>query len=205
MKSTMTSWPMRGIWMKPEAAAGPALRHPHEAGAVLVLLAQPVPVELDFDPRILVGENLLARRPDDRCRLRPAHDGSRRDPRRTIGQGGRGHSQNDLKILALGVDPGSKSRIQKPIFGANHQIFLVLIFARKAFELESATGKQAAHGSNSRNALVRRLNFLAPDRGYGVTTTNLQMCAGLAVNFTGGQFVTERLSRISPSGRRPAS
>src|ERR1017187_2489404 len=70
------------------ALAGPWRHDPDPAGAVAVLLAFPVPVELHLDARILVREDLLASGPDDDRRLRPPHRGDRRDARRAEGQGG---------------------------------------------------------------------------------------------------------------------
>ena len=50
-------------------AAAPVLRDPNPAGAVGVLFAVAVPVELDLDPAVLVRVNGLARRADDDSRL----------------------------------------------------------------------------------------------------------------------------------------
>src|SRR6516225_6384904 len=55
------------------ALACPVLRHPHPAGAFVVLFAAPVPVELQLDPPVFVGMDDLARWSDDSCRLRSLH------------------------------------------------------------------------------------------------------------------------------------
>ncbi len=60
--------------------ARPGLRHPHPAGAVLVLLAVAVPVELDFHPAVLVGVDFVARRADDHGGLRTLDEGLWRNP-----------------------------------------------------------------------------------------------------------------------------
>ena len=126
-------------------------------------------------------------------------------PWRAIGQRGRRHAEHHLEILAIGVDAGAVARIEQPVFGADHQIFLVLVVARKAVELEGAAGEQAAHGADGGDALVRRLDFLAPDRRQAVAAADLQMGAGLAVVLAGGLLVAEGLRRLAPSGRRRAS
>ena len=78
----MTSWPMRGIWMKPQFLPAHVLRHAHPARAVVVLLARAVPEELHLHAAVLVGEDLLAGRADDHRRLRAVHDRFRRHARR---------------------------------------------------------------------------------------------------------------------------
>ena len=51
--------------LKSPRGSGQRLDHANPAGAVLVVLPVVVPVELDLDPPVLVGVNLLARGPDD--------------------------------------------------------------------------------------------------------------------------------------------
>ena len=58
----MTSWPIRGMWIIAPVLAGPGGADAHPAGAVGVVLALAVPVELHLHPAVLVGEDLLARR-----------------------------------------------------------------------------------------------------------------------------------------------
>src|SRR5262249_53916661 len=77
--------------------AGPRLGHAHPARAVLILLAQAVPEELNLDPSVFIGVNLLAFRPDDDGRLRSLHEGLMRTPRRAKGDRG----WNARKLVAV--------------------------------------------------------------------------------------------------------
>ena len=69
-------WPAQGV-----ADAGPAR-------AVGVVLALAVPGELDLDPAVLVGEDLVSRIADDDGRLGPLDDGPGSRPGRPERQGG---------------------------------------------------------------------------------------------------------------------
>ena len=71
------------------ALAGPGLRDADPAGAVLVLLAFAVPVELDLHAAVLVGVDLFAAGSDDDRGLAALHEGLRGDARRTEGRGER--------------------------------------------------------------------------------------------------------------------
>ncbi len=55
--------------------ARPGVRDAHPAGAVFVVLAVAVPVELHLHPAVLVGVDLVARRADDDGRLRALDEG----------------------------------------------------------------------------------------------------------------------------------
>ena len=63
------------MWIDAPLLAGPGRRHADPARAVGVVLALPVPVELDLHPAVLVGEDLLAGIADDDGRLRPLDAG----------------------------------------------------------------------------------------------------------------------------------
>src|ERR1017187_9467975 len=66
--------------------AGPRRRDPNPAGAVAVVLAFTVPVELHLDARVLVRENLLARGPYNDGGLCSPDRGNRSDAGRAEGQ-----------------------------------------------------------------------------------------------------------------------
>src|ERR1700722_7822138 len=72
------------------------------AGAVLVLLAQAIPVELHHDPAVLVGMDLLARGADDHRRLRATHHRLGRDAGRAelLLAGNRGEAAAELMLVA---------------------------------------------------------------------------------------------------------
>src|ERR1043165_6183942 len=53
--------------------AGPRRRDPHPARAVAIVLALPIPVKLDFDAPVLIGEDLLAGGADHDRGLRAFH------------------------------------------------------------------------------------------------------------------------------------
>ena len=71
------------------ALAGPVLADPYPAGAVGVVLAVAVPMELNFDPSVLVGEDFLAGGSDHHGRLGALHNRPERAARRSVGQSGR--------------------------------------------------------------------------------------------------------------------
>src|SRR5262249_29962295 len=75
--------------------AGPVLRDADPAGAVLVLLALAVPEELDLDPAVLVGVDLLA--------LGPDHDGGLRALDERLGGGAGGAERHRVGDAGEGV------------------------------------------------------------------------------------------------------
>ena len=89
-KSTMTSWPMRGMWIVPHCLPAQTGPDADPARAVGVVLALAVPVELDLHPAVLVGEDLLAGRADHDGRLRPLDERLGGRPPRAEGQRRRG-------------------------------------------------------------------------------------------------------------------
>src|SRR5271166_2821232 len=68
------------------ALAGPGLADPHPTGAVGIVLAVAVPMELNFDPSVLVGEDFLAGGSDHPGRLGALHNRTERAARRSVGQ-----------------------------------------------------------------------------------------------------------------------
>ena len=71
----MTSWPIRGMWIMPHCWPAQSVADADPAGAVGVILALAVPVELDFHAAVLVGEDLVARVTDDDRGLGTLDDG----------------------------------------------------------------------------------------------------------------------------------
>src|SRR5262245_24273899 len=88
------------------ALAGPRMRDAEPAGAVLVALALAVPVELDLHAAVLVGEDLLAGRPDDRRGLHAYDDRGVRATSRTVGHGG----GDALELVGVGDRGGAAAR-----------------------------------------------------------------------------------------------
>ena len=78
--------------------ARPRARHAHPARALVVVLAEVVPVELDLHAAVLVDEDLLAARADDDGRLRAVNDRFRRDTARTIRDRVRDRSKRALEL-----------------------------------------------------------------------------------------------------------
>ena len=106
--------------------AGPGVRHAHPARGLVVLLALPVPVELELHPAILVGVDLLAGRPDHQRCLRAVHHRPRRDLRGAE----RAVLRLQQVVAAVGFARFSAARAvllpNHGVTGRNHEIVPVL-------------------------------------------------------------------------------
>ena len=128
-KSTITSWPMRGIETPPQLLAGPRAGDADPAARVLVLLAVAVPVELHLHPPVLVGVDLLAAGPDHHRGLRAAHRGPGRRPRRAELLLALEHRHRAAVGRVL-VDRRLVGVVPQVPVGADDQIVLLLVLAR---------------------------------------------------------------------------
>src|SRR5262249_17514065 len=79
--------------------AGPALAHADPAGAVLIVLALPVPGHMEPDTPELVDVDLLARRPHDLGALHVVEPRLRRLQLWTIGHIGEHRSRRDAPLV----------------------------------------------------------------------------------------------------------
>src|SRR5262249_14365647 len=131
------------------------------ARAVFVLLALAVPEELHLHPAVLIDINLLATRPDDDRRLRPADDGPGRRPRRperdAIGDAGGGVAVL-RRLIAVGV-----RHVAGPVFDGRHDVLLAhLGLAVMVGERERAAGRKSAAGPSPAHDITRRLLLFHP-------------------------------------------
>ena len=139
------------------ALAGPGLRDAHPARAVLVLLAEPVPVELDLDPAVLVGLDLVAAGTDDDRRLRAGDHRPRRDARRAVVRRlsllTHRNSQQIAFVTPLGVFSSSIALVVAeidPVDRADHQVRASSSLSFGRPRVERHAGAEVAHVGRAR-------------------------------------------------------
>src|SRR5262249_2416346 len=120
--------------------AGPVLGDADPARAVLVLLALTVPEELHLHPAVLVGVDLLALGPDHHRRLRPLHDGPRRQP----GRPERRRRRHAAERVAVGRLPGPAldGRVRRAMLDRGEDVALILGLALVPRQRELAARRE---------------------------------------------------------------
>src|SRR5688572_1358210 len=118
--------------------AGPRLRHPDPARAVLALgpLAFPIPVEEHLHPAVLVGVDLVACRPDDHPGLRPLDERLRRQPRRAELLLARHRDEVAPVLRAAAVWHRFVVAVFQVVGGGHHQVLAILVLAPVPLERE---------------------------------------------------------------------
>ena len=199
-KSTITSWPMRGICTNPKLlpAQGCDTRTQHEL--LLVLLAVAVPVELDLHAAVLVGEDLLARRAHHHRGLRPLHEGLGRAAQRAellVGAHGReaaGQLARPAARLA-GLLARRQLQLQAQVFG-------VLVVARVLDQVEQAAGGQRVRVAHAGQAFVAALLLFQAIVGQHLAVVLLRVVALEVEQFLVGIACTRA---AAPVARRAGS
>ena len=131
---------------RPPPRTRPALAHPDPAGAPLVPLPLPVPMELRLHPPVLVGEDLLARRPHHHRGLRPGNDRPLRSPFRP--EGHVASYTGEVVAVALGLRfqalgaMGQHLRLLSLVANRDQQVLPVHALARMLVQLEDVPGQK---------------------------------------------------------------
>ena len=116
--------------------AGAGLDDADEAAARLVLLAETVPMELDFDATVYIGVDFVARRPDHDRRLGTEDARAGRPLRRAVLVRGGHQFEFDGQILVLAIRRSIRRR-RVAVGGADDQIVGLYLLVRK-FDLKVA-------------------------------------------------------------------
>ena len=163
--------------------AGPRLGDADPARGGLVGLAAAVPVELDFDPPVLVGVDLLARGADDDGGLAPLDDG--------LGGGARG-PELDVRWDGGEVagEEGALARAGLGVVfvgmgvqaGRDDEVLAVLILARVVGEGELVAGADPASIGGARDDLVVGAELLHPHPRVGLAVAKRGVLAGVVVD-----------------------
>ncbi len=156
------------------ARAGMAMGNAHPARALVVALAQPVPEEVHFDPAVLIGVDLVARRAHHQCRLRPMDGGARGEPRLAE----RNPLGDHRKSVAIGAGLALPADIvAAAVRDRQHQVLLVERGLGVALEGEAIARHQGAHVAAAVQHLVRSLLGLHLHLGHGFAFAAFQVAA----------------------------
>ena len=177
------------------ARPGPGRADADETAGILILFPQPVPVELHFDPRVFVGEDLCPGGADHNGGLRPLHHRLRGLTLRAIGQIGRGKGDHHLEPGRCPF-PGAVLAVPHLIVGPQHQIFGIFRLAREFVELERYPRPQPGKRPFGFGAAVRGLFFLAPDQRQRFAWGAFHVIAGIVIGFPRRQQMRKGLIRF---------
>src|SRR5262249_46303571 len=160
------------------------LRAADPAGGVLVVLAVAVPVELHLDAAVLVGMDLLARRPGHDRGLRALHDRPPRAPERTEGNIGR----NARKLVAiarpvLGLRDllvGQRLRLLTAVLDRDQKVPAVEV--RMVLELDREAGLKAPADAGARTDQAAPALLLQPHFGVALASARILVLARVVVH-----------------------
>ena len=188
--------PHAGNELHAELGPGERLRHPDPAGALLILLAIAVPVELHLDAAVLVGVDLLTGGPHDQGRLHGA-----RRPRRIPGRPP--HRVTRHRLERVLVFEGLR-RLGRRLVGSTdagpmdhlgEQVFLAAFCGIGVrLDLERVARREAAARARARGDAGRRLLRLDPHLRRGVAVGLLLIKAGVVEKL---RLAGARVSRLA--------
>ncbi|MCY1480109.1 hypothetical protein D9M68_135630 [compost metagenome] len=184
--------------------AGPGLGDANPAGAVLVGLVMPVPVEVHLDPAVLVGPDLFAAGPDHQRSLRTLDDGPWRGGLRAEGLAGVHAVQFALELLGQIVQAGLVGVLMDAITGADHQILAVLVGALVATEFEQVSRAQATGVAAQLHALELGVDGFDAGARIVLAVLALHVFAGVVVQRVVGVAVGARHRGAHLQARRRA-
>ncbi len=168
------------------------MRDADPAGAVLVLLAEPVPVELHLHPPVLVGVDLLAGGTDDDRRLRSLHERLRREPLRS--ELLRGRHRDERAAIARPARLGQRLVVleRQVVARADDQVLAVLIVARVVLERQQRPDRQPARVRRRMRRLELRAHLVDPHRGVLLAVRPLDVEPGIVVDLVVARRVAAR-------------
>ena len=163
--------------------AGPRLRGADPARALIVVLAHPVPVELDFDPAVFVGVNLLARWTDHHRGLRPLHQVLGGDSRRPE----RHRQRRASEAVRVGRSFARIAAVEiagmRAVRHLRQHVLSILILPLVLGQFKSKSAGEGPAVAVATNHLMRQLLFLNPQLRLSVALALLLVLAGIIEDF----------------------
>src|SRR6185312_2153177 len=163
------------------AAMRPELADADPARAVLILLAEAVPVELHFDAAVLVGMDLLAGGADHQGGLRPLHHRLRRHAGRTelLAAGDAGEAAVEIGVVLAADGVFVVARL---VGRRRDQVFAVLVVTRKAVQREHGADGETARIADAVHHLIARAQLVEADARQAAADIRIGVGAGIVAH-----------------------
>ena len=196
----MTSWPMRGMQMAPQFLPAQELRDADPAGAVFILLALAVPVELHLHAAVFVHPDLLAAFPTTRAVWHPTTG-------RGVARGGRNTTLAGMVTNEFWYSGSPASRPRYPVARAlmlhpHAACRLVRVALVMVLQLELVAGGESATVARAARHRSPGLLLLEAEPRVVVASSVGRELAGIIVDLTrslpgdGGEKAEGRLLEI---------